>query len=275
VLGLRDIVDAPEVVNRVWAEEGAFDALETYYDAVLVYGRKELFDPVREYGFPPSVAKRVHYTGHVCTPDRGRYTATLRARAARNGAGFLVATAGGGADGYPMMSAVLDALPVLEDHQPWSAVLITGPFMPSHLRRDLQRRAGKGAKVRQYVSDPLSYVEAADVVVAMAGYSSTVEAMRSGTPTVLVPRRGPSAEQRMRTSQFTGRGWTASVDPDHLTGAAVASAVLERLSTPAAPAPEPCGLANVVRHLVTMLDGRATTAPVPVQVGRAEALNLG
>lgn len=276
VLGLRDIVDAPEVVERVWADEGAFDALENYYDTVLVYGRKDLFDPVSEYGFPRQVAKRVQYTGYVCTRDRGRYTATVRSRAAKSGAGLLVATAGGGADGHPMMSAVLDALPALRDHQPWSAVLITGPFMPSHLRRDLERRAvAVGAKVRPSVSDPLSYVEAADVVVAMAGYSSTVEAMRSGTPTVLVPRRGPSAEQRMRTARFTARGWTSSVDPDHVTGAAIAAAVLARLSSSAPPAPDPRGLDTAVCHLIAMLDGRAANALIPLQVRRAGTVPVG
>ena len=241
VLGLRDIIDAPDVVQRVWVQEGAFATLESLYDAVLVYGRKDIFDPVHEYGFSQSVARRVDFTGYICTPERGRYSSTVRSLSAKKGRSLLVATVGGGADAYPMMCAVLDALPILGKDQSWSAVLITGPFMPSPLRRDLERRAAPvGVRVRDVVSDPLSYVEAADVVVAMAGYSSTVEALRSGTPAVLVPRRGPSAEQRMRTSLFAERGWVSAVDPDDLSGDSLAMAVLERLGRRPAPrAPEP------------------------------------
>src|SRR5262245_49923995 len=44
VLGLRDILDAPEVTARVWEREGAYGALERYYDRVLVYGSREIFD---------------------------------------------------------------------------------------------------------------------------------------------------------------------------------------------------------------------------------------
>ena len=44
VLGLRDILDAPEVVRQRWLVEGAYDAIERYYDTVLVYGKREVFD---------------------------------------------------------------------------------------------------------------------------------------------------------------------------------------------------------------------------------------
>jgi predicted glycosyltransferase len=44
VLGLRDILDAPEVVQRRWRAEGAYAAVERYYDRVLVYGERVVFD---------------------------------------------------------------------------------------------------------------------------------------------------------------------------------------------------------------------------------------
>ena len=36
VLGLRDILDAPDVTQRVWEVEGAYDALHRYYDRILL-----------------------------------------------------------------------------------------------------------------------------------------------------------------------------------------------------------------------------------------------
>jgi len=272
VLGLRDIIDAPDVVRRVWADEDAYTALEHCYDAVFVYGQRDIFDPVAAYAFPPAVAPRVKFTGYVCTPRVGRYAARVKAQFGRRGSSdrsLLVAAAGGGADAYPLMSAVLDALPLLRRTRDWSAVLITGPFTPPALRRELERRARTmDARVRASVSDPLSYFQAADAVVAMAGYSSTVEILRTGPPAVLVPRSGPSAEQRMRVALFEERGWVGSVDPDELSGDRVAAAVSQRLSGPPAPtAPAPEGLDTTVRELLELLDERTA---VPVTADRSE-----
>ncbi len=44
VLGLRDIIDAPEVVRRRWQMEGAYEAMQRFYDLVIVYGSRDVFD---------------------------------------------------------------------------------------------------------------------------------------------------------------------------------------------------------------------------------------
>src|SRR5215831_524240 len=36
VLGIRDIIDAPNVVRELWHREGTFKAINTYYDDVLI-----------------------------------------------------------------------------------------------------------------------------------------------------------------------------------------------------------------------------------------------
>ena len=261
VLGLRDIIDAPEVVHQVWSEEGAYHALEHFYDGVLVYGQRDVFDSVQQYAFPSAVAGLTHFTGFVTTPDRGRYANRVRSRFTRHGGGerkLLVATAGGGKDGYPMMRAVLDAIPILRADEHWSAVLVTGPFLPRDLRRDLERR-GRAAHVtvKASVSDPISYIEAADVVVGMAGYGSTMEALRSGTPFVLTPRQGPSAEQRMRAGRFAQRGWSGCVEQANLTGEQVAAAVRHQLVVGRAEVRPPTeGLTSAVGRLLAILDDR-------------------
>jgi predicted glycosyltransferase len=233
VLGLRDILDAPEVVRRRWQVEGAYEAIENYYDMVLVYGRRDVFDLAQQYGFSPTISERLRYCGYVCTPNVARYTARARAKylaGAAPNTRLIVAMAGGGADGYPMMRMLLDALPAIQAEQPCILVLITGPFMPPELRRDLEARArGRPARVSMSVSDTLSYIDAADLVVAMAGYNTTMEILRSGRRAILIPRAGPSAEQRMRTQRFAARGWVEMIDPDDLHADTVARSVLKTL----------------------------------------------
>jgi predicted glycosyltransferase len=265
VLGLRDILDAPEVVRRRWLAEGAMDAVERYYDRVLVYGRREVFDVAEQYGFPASVTARLHYTGYLCAraklprPGRGK-----------DGRAQIVAMVGGGADGYELLRAVLDALPAVDAVRPCSATLLTGPFMPKASRQDLERRAKHlPARVRESVRDLPPLVAAADVAVAMAGYNSSVEVLAAGTPAVLVPRAGPSAEQRTRARLFAERGWVRTVGPERLDPAALAAEVLACLAAgrEAEPAerPDVGGLPVVVEHLRALL---AAPASVPAVVRR-------
>jgi predicted glycosyltransferase len=220
VLGLRDILDAPEVVRRRWEVEGAYEAIERYYDTVLVYGKREVFDLAEQYGFSPSVSERLRYTGYVCTPQTARYTARARAKylpASDTQTKLIVAMAGGGADAYPMMRALLEALPTINARQRCFLAVVAGPFMPADQRRDLEIRArGLPARVSVSVSDTLSYIEAADLTIGMAGYNTTMEILRSGKRAILIPRRGPSAEQRMRAQLFAARGWVEMIDPDEL-----------------------------------------------------------
>lgn len=229
VLGLRDILDAPEVVRRRWEVEGAYEAIERYYDSVLVYGKREVFDLAEQYGFSASVRERIQYTGYVCTPQTARYTARARAKyisSSDSQTKLIVAMAGGGADAYPMMRALLDALPTISARQKVYMAIVAGPFMPAEQRRDLETRSrGLPARVSISVNDPLSYIEAADLTVAMAGYNTTMEILRSGKRAVLIPRRGPSAEQRMRAQLFAERGWVEMIDPDDLSVENVAAAV--------------------------------------------------
>ena len=86
--------------------------------------------------------------------------------------------------------------------------------------------------------------------------------MRVGTPALLIPRRGPSAEQRMRARAFAERGWVSQLDPDNLDPGRLAGAVLRALdggpSAASAP-PDLGGLARAARALHSAaLAARAT-----------------
>ena len=233
VLGLRDILDAPEVIRRRWRLEGAFEAIEKHYDEVLIYGSQDVFDVAEQYGWPAGAADRLRYCGYVSAPvalTSAQNPATAGVRASHlNGepdAALIVAMAGGGADAYELFDTLLEAAPELRAERPTTIVIVTGPFMPAAQREDLVRRAGSGpVHVLAEVSDSLSYLAGADLVVAMAGYNTTAEILRVGTPAVLVPREGPSAEQQIRARLFAERGWVQSLDPAELTAPSLAAAV--------------------------------------------------
>jgi predicted glycosyltransferase/nucleoside-diphosphate-sugar epimerase len=275
VLGLRDILDAPEVVRQRWHAEGAFDAVRDYFDDVLIYGSRDVFDTCREYEWPDDLAKLVRYCGYLCTPEIPEDAKRLRARrlAGMPRGELIVAMAGGGADAHELMSTLLEALPQVNAVKPCVLELVTGPFMPDSERIDLKRRAQSlPVRMRTMVRNPLSRVAAADLVVAMAGYNTTMEILRLGTPALLVPRRGPSLEQRLRAQRFAERCWVSQLDPDDLTPDRLAAAMLEALTPELRPipitAPDLGGLHRAVGHLLA----RAQSVRTSERRGRSVSL---
>lgn len=221
VLGLRDILDAPEVTINRWQLEGAYEAIERYYARILVFGMQDVYDVAEKYQFPEGIARKVFYCGYVTDLDNESNAYNIRATYLANkpnGTRLIVVMAGGGADAYPMMSTLIEALPKVMEEQQCILAVITGPFMPDELTADLNgRAAGLPIHMMESVDDSLSYISAADLVIAMAGYNTTVEALRMKTPAILIPRAGPSAEQRTRAKLFSDRHWVDMIDPDELT----------------------------------------------------------
>ena len=235
VLGLRDILDAPAVVRERWRLEGAFEAVEQYYDRVLVYGSRDVFDVADEYGWPETAVSKIRYCGYVCAAPPPDVSVSLRSRylADDRRDRLVLVMAGGGADAYPLFDAVVDAVPRISDAVPCHVVLVTGPFLPPDRRRELVRRARDlPVDVLTTLPDPVSHARAADLVVAMAGYNTTAEILSVGAPALLVPRSGPSAEQQMRASLFAERGWVSWLRPQELSAGTLAAAMTDALHGP-------------------------------------------
>jgi predicted glycosyltransferase len=273
ILGLRDILDAPGVIRNRWRDEGAYETIEKYYDLVLVYGMREVYDLAEQYHFEPKISQMLHYCGYVCTPATARYAVRARAQSLSNtgpGTKFILVMAGGGADAYPMMRAVFEALPLVLTNQPCVITMITGPFMPAEQRHELEGRSRHlPVRVRNTVSDVLSYLDAADLVISMAGYNSTMEILRSGKPAILIPRTGPSAEQRTRARLFSARGWIQYVDLEEATPDRLGQAILTNLRTrpkqATGVAPNLAGVHAAADRLLSLLPGApsgVTSVPI-------------
>jgi predicted glycosyltransferase len=258
VLGLRDILDAPSVIRTRWKLEGAFEAVEQFYDQVLVYGRRDVYDVAAEYEWPAAARDKLRYCGYVCAPPAPAPAAQrIRARheRAHPGRPLVLVMAGGGADAYELFDAVLDAVPAVHAERGCHVVLVTGPFLPAAQRRDLARRARPlPVQLLTTVSDSLSYMQAADALVAMAGYNTTSEILSVGKPALLVPRQGPSAEQRTRAELFAERGWVRWLPYEQLGDGTLAGALLSLLDGAGPdedlPAPDLRGRFVAAQHLL-------------------------
>ena len=267
ILGLRDILDAPEVIKRTWVNEGAIAAVDEFYDEVLIYGSRDVLDVAAEYEWPAPVADRLSYSGYVCAPTSSHQRA-IPSRHVKRGRDdkLVLAMAGGGADAYPMFSSILSAASDPTLRAGVRFLMVTGPFMPTADRRALQAKArGLPVSLVKTVDESPAYMSAADLVIAMAGYNTTVELLKTGRPALLVPRNGPSAEQKTRARLFAERGWVNWLDPCHLEGDGMADAIISALDVPrhtlsARPGPDLQGRQASVQRILDILGVRSPFA---------------
>ena len=257
VLGLRDILDAPELVRDTWTREGIYDAIDEYYDEVFIYGCREVYDTAALYGLDGTIADKVRYCGYVCTENEPRNRKPMPDLPKAGSDKFVVVTAGGGYDAYPMMAASIEAIRLLPVEQRPRTIVFTGPLMIQEQRENLQERAaGLPVRVLDWAGDNLDYVAAADLVVTMGGYNSLMESVRLGKRTLVIPREGPSTEQSTRARLLAELGLVHWMKPDEVTPPRLAKAIWANLGSRSAPSNplDMDGLVTTVGHMKRLLD---------------------
>jgi len=277
VLGLRDVIDEPARVREVWEREGVIDALRRYYDAILVYGERELFDPIRAYGIPADVARKMFFVGHVAAPAVGADVAAIRANFAPRTGKLVLVALGGGGDGYPLLRSIIDGYEALGRDAPFELVAVTGPLMsPRKRTRFVERaRAVDGLEVLEYSHELRALVEAADFVVSMGGYNTVCELAAVGARALLVPRCYPRREQILRAELLASRGMLRYLEPDQATPRALMREVLDGLERPAPPAGwglRLCGLDRTAQVVGELLSRAAAPAASYPSTSTGEAL---
>ena len=217
-IGFRDILDDPNTIQQAWDTDGTRAAIDQLYDLTLVYGEPKWFD-FKAYGLD---SERVRYVGFLGEPE-----ATPRSRP--RGDVRLLATCGGGYDGYPVLAASLEALEHLRERYDGTigCTVLTGPLMPDP---DVARLRAIGkrvdARVHRFADDLQGKLARSTVVIGMAGYNTVCDVLSFRRPAVIVPRPGPSGEQLIRTQIMAKRGLAAGLPLSQCTSSELASAVL-------------------------------------------------
>jgi predicted glycosyltransferase len=218
ILGLRDVLDEPAVVEREWRTTRTADAVRAFFDAVWVYGDPAVYDPLRDVPAARSISDLVQFTGYLGTRAPLPDAAGERAQRARLGIAdgrLLLCVLGGGQDGLPIAWAFANTqLP--EDGV---GVIVTGPFMPEAARRRLIAfaRSRPRLHVFEFVQDIETLVHGAERIVAMGGYNTVCEALAARKPVLLVPRTTPRREQWLRAERLRELGMVDVIARQDLT----------------------------------------------------------
>ena len=237
VLLLRDILDSPVETIRVWRKNGCFEAIEAYYDEVLVVGAPEVFDLRSEYRFPPFAAAKVRFCGYIARqPGRLSRAEARRGLGIVDGQALVLVTPGGGEDGFGLVMAGIEGWAALPAARRPRMHIVCGPEMPEAERAAVHRAASALAplSVQDFSDDMMSLMGAADVVVAMGGYNTVCELLTLHKRAVLVPRIEPGLEQCIRAERMAALGLLRMLHPQQLTPAALVEAVQSELAALAA-----------------------------------------
>lgn len=219
ILTLRDILDEPERIVKQWTENGVYEAIDRYYDEVVIYGLPEVYDFVKEYQIPAYLARKVSYAGYIDRVADPVKTAEMRRRYAPNGEKLALCTVGGGGDGQELVETYLAGLDAREAGSSLRNVVVFGPDMPEAVRSTLRQRYGHRTDLvmMDFCPEMTACIAAADVVVSMGGYNTVSEILALRKKAVLVPRVAPRLEQWIRCHRLDQMGLARCLHPDDAT----------------------------------------------------------
>jgi predicted glycosyltransferase len=258
VLGLRDVLDDPDLLVGEWQRKNAIPALRDLYDEIWVYGLPQICMPLAGIPLPESVRDKLTYTGYLrrTVPARRGLSPALPVPAEP----FLLVTPGGGGDGEALVDWVLRAYEA-DRHLPYPALIVLGPFMQSERQAEFLERAARHHRLEAITFD--AHIEAlmarAAGVVAMGGYNTFCEILSLDKRALIVPRTRPRLEQHIRAMQAQALGLVRVLADDGERDPAVMAAALCHLpqQTPPSNVVIPGlldGLDNVKRLVGRLLD---------------------
>jgi predicted glycosyltransferase len=260
-LVLRDILDSSSVTVDAWTRRGYYNILRWFYDRVLVLGDQSIFDVCEEYQFPQGLREKVHHCGYVQRQRPGRSRSEIRRElGVEQWESLVFVTAGGGQDGYELFSASLAATSSLAQRLPLKTLLVTGPELGTEQTQAICRAAQTqdGLQVIEFTDDLMSYMNAADIVISMAGYNTICELLTLGKRSILVPRVRPIEEQRIRAERLAGFRAFRTILPDELTPRVLERAIEEELQLAQSTAPVPtCIDLGALPRITAMLQREA------------------
>jgi predicted glycosyltransferase len=248
VLGLRDVMDAPELLAAEWKRKDILPRVEALYHQIWVYGPEGFWDPLMGLDASASLRARMTYCGFLRRTVPQSFN-----RPFDTDGNYILVTTGGGGDGVELLRQVLAAYEC-DPTLPNNALLVMGPFMPGEAREEIAARAAALGRVRVIEFDNRieKLIVESQGVVGMCGYNTFCELLSFDKRALMVPRVSPRKEQYVRAFRAAELGLIDMLHPDEAEDTAVMVEALRRL--PSRPRPSEIGCAHMMNGLDTIGD---------------------
>jgi predicted glycosyltransferase len=215
VLGLREVMDAPHLLEAEWKQRDVMRKIGQLYDSVWVYGPTDFYNPLSGLVVPESVSSKVDFVGFL-----QRHVSHDELPDHRPKGDYILVTPGGGGDGAELIHNVLDAYQADPGLKHW-ALIVLGPYMPTKQRQKLIKKGKKIDRVSiiEFDNRMEDLVSGATAVVAMGGYNTYCEILSFDKPALIVPRIRPREEQLIRSRRALELGLVDMLLPDEASDA--------------------------------------------------------
>jgi len=258
ILGLRDVMDAPHLLEAEWNRNDTLRKIGQFYDGIWVYGPPEFYDPLAGMDVPAAVRAKMDFVGFL----QRSVSRDTQNRAARREGDYLLVTTGGGGDGADLIHDVVHAYkadPTLTHR----ALIVLGPYMPTDQRRKLLRKSAKipYIEVIEFDNRMEELIDGATAVVSMGGYNTYCEILSFDKPALIVPRVNPREEQLIRAQRAHELGLVDMLLPEEARDPKRMAAALKSLPLRAAPSKSSKsmrleGLPHITQIVGDLLDAR-------------------
>lgn len=195
ILGLREVMDAPQLLEAEWKKNNIIEKMDQYYDNIWVYGPPDFYDPLVDMNVPDSVRRKMNFVGFL-----QRSLAHDKVLSPHVPSGdYILVTTGGGGDGADLVRNVINAYRKVPELQ-HRAFIVLGPYMPAKERAKLRKSAQKipHLEVIEFDNRMEDLIAGAKAVVSMGGYNTYCEILSFDKPALIVPRVEPREEQLIR-----------------------------------------------------------------------------
>jgi predicted glycosyltransferase len=258
VLGLREVMDAPRLLDAEWKRNDVMGKIDRTYDSIWVYGPPDFYDPLMGLDVPPSVRDRMEFVGFLQRRALHENLSTHRPEG-----DYILVTTGGGGDGADLVEDVMNAYlhdPTLDQ----KALIVLGPYMPGEQRAELMRKGQDipQLEVIEFDTRMEELIASSRAVVAMGGYNTYCEILSFEKPALIVPRTMPREEQLIRACRASELGMVDMLLPEDARDPVRMAAALRAL--PSRPRPSHAspglrldGLTNISRLVGNDLRMRA------------------
>jgi len=210
ILGLREVMDAPHLLDVEWKRNEIMEKIDRIYDSVWVYGPPDFHDPLTGLAVPQSLRDRMEFVGFL---QRRALHDDLAPR--RPEGDYILVTTGGGGDGADLVEDVMNAY-LLDPTLDQKALIVLGPFMSGDLRAEflLKGQSIPQIEVIEFDTRMEELIAGARGVVAMGGYNTYCEILSFDKPALIVPRTTPREEQLIRATRAAELGMVDMLLPE-------------------------------------------------------------
>ncbi|MGE6740326.1 glycosyltransferase family protein [Allorhizobium pseudoryzae] len=197
VLGLRDVMDAPHLLEAEWKRHDVLPKIGNLYDDVWIYGPPDFYDPLTGIDVPASVRNKMNFVGFL---QRKSYAEAVEPGS--DAGDNILVTTGGGGDGADLVRDVIaayEADPTLTQ----KAVIVLGPYMSAEQRAHFREASQRHPylEILEFDNRLEDRIAGAKAVIAMGGYNTYCEILSFDKPALIVPRTQPREEQLIRATR--------------------------------------------------------------------------